>query len=79
MKKGFASIYIVYSFFLIFIVMMLSVLMINNYKKSFLNVLKNDIKEDLKEHSLPIIQEQIEDEKAQENEKLELNLLDIEN
>ena len=59
--------------------MMLSVLMINNYKKSFLNVLKNDIKEDLKEHSLPIIQEQIEDEKAQENEKLELNLLDIEN
>lgn len=48
-KKGFASIYMVYSFFLIFITMMLSVLMINNYKKNLLNALKSDIKEELKE------------------------------
>lgn len=48
-KKGFASIYMVYSFFLVFITMMLSVLMINNYKRNLLNVLKKDIKEELKE------------------------------
>ena len=52
MKKGFASMYIVYSFFLIFIVMLLSVLMINNYKKSFLNTLKEDIKSELATYSL---------------------------
>ncbi len=53
MKKGFASMYIVYSFFLIFIVMLLSVLMINNYKKSFLNTLKEDIKTELSAYKLP--------------------------
>ena len=47
-KKGFAAMYMVYSLFLIFILMMLTVLLINNYKASFLNALKNDIKEDLK-------------------------------
>ncbi len=52
MKKGFASMYMVYSFFLIFIIMMLSVLMINNYKKSFLNTLKTDIKEELASYHL---------------------------
>lgn len=44
--------YMVYSIFLIFIIMMLSVLMINNYKKSFLTALKNDIKEELKDQYL---------------------------
>lgn len=42
--------YMVYSFFLVFIMMMLSVLLINNYKKSFLNVLKEDIKLDLQNY-----------------------------
>ncbi len=51
-KKGFAAMYMVYSLFLIFILMMLTVLLINNYKASFLNALKNDIKEDLREHHL---------------------------
>ena len=41
--------YMVYSFFLIFIIMMLSTLMINNYKKSFLEALKNDVKVSLKD------------------------------
>lgn len=62
MKKGFASMYMVYSFFLVFIVMMLSVLMINNYKKTFLNALKNDIKEELYQKELekkPIYSEEI--------------------
>lgn len=54
-KNGFASMYMVYSFFLIFILMMLSILMINNYKKHFLNSLKNDIKEELREYHLPIV------------------------
>lgn len=50
-KKGFASMYIVYTFLTIFILMMLSVLMINNYKQTFLNTLKNDIKNELaKDH-----------------------------
>ncbi len=52
MKKGFASMYLIYSFFLIFTVMMLSVLMVNNYKKNFLNTLKNDIKEELSTYHL---------------------------
>ena len=54
MKKGFASMYMVYSFFLIFIMMMLSVLMINNYKRNFLERLKTDIKEELKEYHLEV-------------------------
>ena len=49
MKKGFAAMYLVYSFFLVFIIMMLSVLMINNYKKNFLDTLKDDVKNELKE------------------------------
>ncbi len=51
-KNGFASIYMVYSFFLIFILMMMTVLMINNYKKTFLNSLKNDIKAELQDKKL---------------------------
>ncbi len=64
-KKGFASIYLIYSLFLVFIMTMLTVLMTNNYKKNFLNVLKNDIKEDLKTISIEHIPE--EDEKSAEN------------
>jgi len=51
-KKGFAAIYLVYSFFLVFIIMMLSVLMVNTYKKNFLNALKNEIKENVKNYQL---------------------------
>jgi len=51
-KYGFASMYMVYSMFIIFIIMMFSVLMINNYKKTFLNLLKNDIKENLMNYKL---------------------------
>ena len=60
-KNGFAAMYMVYSMFLIFILMMITVLLINNYKTNFLNLLKNDIKEELKDKNLEIkIQEQIE-------------------
>ena len=52
MKKGFAAMYMVYSLFLIFILMMLTVLLINNYKANFLNRLKNDIKEELRTQNL---------------------------
>lgn len=51
-NKGFASMYLVYSFFLVFIVVMLSVLLINNYKHQFLQIIKNDIKEELNYHKL---------------------------
>ena len=54
LKKGFAAMYMVYSMFLIFILMMLTVLLINNYKANFLNLLKNDIKEELKDKNLEI-------------------------
>jgi len=57
-KRGFAAIYIVYSFFLIFIMMMLSVLMINNYKSNFLTVLKNDIKEEVNNYHLEVNSEE---------------------
>ncbi len=53
-KKGFASMFMVYSFFLVFILMLATVLMINNYKKTFLNALKNDIKVELKDYHLPV-------------------------
>ena len=53
-KKGFTAMYMVYSLFLIFILMMVTVLLINNYKSHFLNTLKNDIKDNLKEHNLEI-------------------------
>lgn len=51
-NKGFASMYLVYSFFLVFIVVMLSVLLINNYKSHFLQIIKNDIKEELQNYKL---------------------------
>lgn len=51
-NKGFASMYLVYSFFLVFIVVMLSVLLVNNYKHQFLQIIKNDIKEELNYHKL---------------------------
>ena len=54
MRKGFAAIYMVYSFFLIFIVMLLSVFMINNYKRRFLNSLKEDIKNEVSSYHLEI-------------------------
>ncbi len=57
MKKGFASMYIVYSFFLVFIMMMLTVLMVNNYKSNFLNTLKSDIKINLDNYKLEVIEE----------------------
>ena len=53
-KQGFASMYMVYSFFLVFIIMMLSVMMINNYKKTFLNALKNDIKDELSNYHIAV-------------------------
>ena len=60
-KSGFAAMYMVYSLFLIFILMMLTVLLVNNYKSNFLNILKNDIKEELKDENIPIKTEQIEE------------------
>lgn len=64
-NKGFASMYLVYSFFLIFIVVMLSVLLINNYKHQFLQIIKNDIKEELNYHKLDKVV--IEDAENPEN------------
>lgn len=60
-KKGFIAMYLVYSLFLVFIIMMLTVLLINNYKSHFLNILKNDIKEQLKEHNLETIDSPLEE------------------
>ena len=54
MKKGFASVYTVYSLFLVFILMMLTVLLVNNYKTNFLNILKTDIKEELRGYDLEV-------------------------
>ena len=54
MKKGFASMYTVYSLFLVFILMMLTVLLVNNYKTNFLNILKTDIKEELRGYDLEV-------------------------
>lgn len=53
-KSGFTAMYMVYSLFLVFILMMLTVLLVNNYKSNFLNVLKNDIKEELKDKNLEV-------------------------
>lgn len=66
-KKGFAAMYMVYSLFLIFILMMLTVLLVNNYKSNFLNILKTDIKDDLKERNLEI-KEEITIENAENND-----------
>ncbi len=54
-KRGFASMYMVYSFFLIFILMMLTTLAVNTYKQRFLNALKNDIKAELKDYHIEMI------------------------
>ena len=54
-KRGFASMYMVYSFFLIFILMMLTTLAVNTYKQRFLNALKNDIKLELKDYHIEMI------------------------
>ena len=66
-KKGFAAMYMVYYLFLIFILMMLTVLLVNNYKSNFLNILKTDIKNDLKERNLEI-KEEITIENAENND-----------
>ena len=44
--------YMVYSLFLVFILMMLTVFLVKNNNSNFLNILKVDIKEDLKERNL---------------------------
>ena len=44
---------------------MLTVMLVNNYKSHFLNMLKNDIKEELKVQNLEIKEESIEE--IQEN------------
>ena len=54
-KRGFASMYMVYSFFLVFILMMLTTLAVNTYKQRFLNALKNDIKLELKDYRIEMI------------------------
>lgn len=64
-KNGFASMYIVYSFFLLFISVMLTVLLINTYKNRFLNTLKNDIKEDLQKCNIEIKEEEIIPEESE--------------
>ena len=59
MKKGFAALTMVYTFFTIFIIMMITVLMINTYKKNFLDKLKEDAKLELKNYH---IEEKIQEE-----------------
>ena len=54
-KRGFASMYMVYSFFVVFILMMLTTLMVNTYKQWFLNALKNDIKIKLQDYHIEIV------------------------
>lgn len=54
LKKGFASIYLVYTFLMVFIIVIMSFVLISNYKRTFLNALKNDIKEELVNYKLPI-------------------------
>lgn len=54
-KRGFASMYMVYSFFVVFILMMLTTLMVNTYKQKFLNTLKNDIKIKLQDYHIEIV------------------------
>lgn len=54
-KSGFASMYMVYSFFLIFILMMLTTLAVNTYKQRFLNTLKNDIKLELQNYHVEVV------------------------
>lgn len=47
--------YMVYSFFLIFILMMLTTLAVNTYKQRFLNTLKNDIKSELQNYHIDVL------------------------
>ncbi len=47
--------YMVYSFFVVFILMMLTTLMVNTYKQRFLNALKNDIKIKLQDYHIEIV------------------------
>ena len=54
-KRGFASMYMVYSFFVVFILMMLTTLMVNTYKQRFLNAFKNDIKIKLQDYHIEIV------------------------
>lgn len=56
-KRGFASMYMVYSFFLIFITMLLSVLLIQGYKKNFLTRLKMDAMEEMQMYHLEVLEE----------------------
>lgn len=51
-SNGFASMYIVYTFLVVFIIGMFTILMVNNYKKTFLNALKSDIKMELENYHL---------------------------
>jgi len=55
LKKGFASIYLVYSFLIIFVVFIMSFVLLSNYKGTFLNTLKDDIKNELNNYKLPLI------------------------
>lgn len=54
MKKGFASMYLVYSIFLVFILMMFTTLCVNTYKSKFLTSLKNDIKSEIETFHLEL-------------------------
>ncbi len=51
-KRGFLSMYMVYTFLSVFILGMFTIMMVNNYKKTFLNALKNDIKTELESYHL---------------------------
>ena len=51
-RKGAASMYLVYSVFLLLIILMLTILITNNYKAKFLTTIKSDIKASLVKYSL---------------------------
>lgn len=51
-KKGFATMYTIYSLFIVIILVMLTNIFINTYKVNFLNTLKSDIKTELENYSL---------------------------
>lgn len=51
-KKGFATMYTIYSLFIVIILVMLTNIFINTYKVNFLNTLKSDIKMELENYSL---------------------------
>lgn len=68
-KKGFSAMYMVYSLFLVFIILMLSVILINTYKAHFLNTLKNEIKEELKTQKIEVFTE----EEAENSENMDFS------